>query len=146
MAGALLEHDLSRQNIKGISVSSCGTGASPEFKVPVIVSDLMAAEGIDLAGHEPKQVTRKLVSDADLILVMETHHLEHFSEHFPEAMGKVFLLKEYLGEEGSPEILDPIGQPDEMYIESARNLGSYIKKLATILHTRQRHLSSRRKK
>jgi len=116
-------------NVDWIEVKSCGTGAMPTYKIPVIVLHLLKAEGIDVSSHVPTPINSLLVNSSDLILVMENTHRQEILRRYPECDSKVFLLKEFAGEKEKPEIYDPIGQPEEVYIERAKEIKEYVKKV-----------------
>jgi len=82
MAEGLFKKMLADKGIKEIDVGSCGTGSLPTFRVPGIVLDLMKEEGVDLAGHKSRQITREIVDRSDLIFVMENLHKEYIQGRF----------------------------------------------------------------
>lgn len=116
-----------------LSVRSCGTAASSLYRVPKQVVQFIDNEGAGLAGHKSTQVTRELVSWADLILVMENFQREYITLCFPEARKKVFLFKEYVNAEGDKEIQDPMGRSDDMYEDTANAIKEYIEKLIPLI-------------
>jgi len=113
-----------------VIVKSCGTGASPVFKVPKIVLKILGDEGVDLSGHSSTPVNKLLVDVSDYVFVMETRHREELLKRYPDARKKIHLLREFA--EGmkleKPEVSDPIGQPDEVYIESAGTIKELVHK------------------
>ena len=133
MAEGILRKMLSEKNIPGVTVKSCGTDASPSFRVPPVVLKTMAACGIDMSRHRSTMITQELVDESGLILVMEEYHKKVVELKFPSSAGKTHLFKSYAGGEGSPEIPDPIGQSDEIYINTALELKKYSSKLAVKL-------------
>ncbi len=88
-----------------------GMGPTPE------TVEVMAGEGIDVAGHISQPVTPDLVRKADLILVMDRMHREVLIRRHPEAAPKTFLLQEFdaPGPVDDLDIPDPIGQPLGVY-------------------------------
>jgi protein-tyrosine phosphatase len=68
---------------------------------------VLTRRGIDLHKHRSRGVSRELLAQFDLILVMETGHKEAISIEFPEFKSKVFLLSEMVGEQYN--IQDPVG-------------------------------------
>lgn len=111
---------------------SCGTSASPTYRVPDIVVSLLKMEDIELF-HTPTQIDVQLVKEAYLILTMEKRHKEYIESTFHNSAGKTFLLKEFIGEEG--EIYDPIGLPEDEYIKRYNEIKEYIIKLIEKLKT-----------
>jgi protein-tyrosine phosphatase len=55
-----------------------------------------------------------MVSEADLILVMETGQARSMRDHYPHSRGKLFLLGQF-GQEVDYEIQDPYGGTPEMF-------------------------------
>lgn len=115
MAEALLKKLLKDNYMEGVEVWSKGLAGSSALKIPPIVIELMNEEGIDITKHVSQPLLDRDILSADLILVMEEYHKERILQFFPETKSKVFLLKEFAGEEQDLEILDPIGQENEVY-------------------------------
>jgi protein-tyrosine-phosphatase len=130
MAERLLLKALAAKGVSGCTVSSCGTDAMPFFRVPEVVRRLMREKDIDMSGHTPSRITGRIVAKADLILVMEVYHRHFIESLFPKTPGKVFLLKDYVGADGDPEIPDPIGKNEEDYIRTAGEIEEYVERLA----------------
>jgi len=122
MAEALLRKALADAIIHDVSVRSCGTAVSPLYRVPPPVIALMKAENIDMSGHIPAQITNKLIKWADIVLVMDDYHMQYLEAIAPGQRGKVFLFKQYVSAEGERQIRDPMGQPDNVYTETAAEL------------------------
>ncbi|MFN3966321.1 MAG: low molecular weight protein arginine phosphatase [Endomicrobiia bacterium] len=116
------------ENIDWIEVKSCGTAAMPTYKVPVVVLSLLKDEGIDVSSHIPTPINKFLVDGSDIILVMETVHKQEIMRRYPECDSRLFLLKEFVGEKENLDIFDPIGQPEEVYIERAEEIKENVKK------------------
>lgn len=89
-------------------VSSRGTAASPNFRVPEIVRILLAEEGIAVDDHKSSPVEASDVEDASVVFVMERHHKILVEALFGHSE-KIKLLG------GAGEIPDPVGQTDEVY-------------------------------
>lgn len=133
MAEGLLKKMFSEKGINIVSVSSCGTDASPLFYVPRIVLDIMARRGVDLSKHKSAAIDTDMVDNSDLIIVMDNYHRNNINSSFPNARGKVHLLKEFVKAEGVPEIADPIGMPDEIYKYTAKEIEICISKLLDVI-------------
>jgi protein-tyrosine-phosphatase len=110
-----------------VEVRSAGVGAFPG--APASEGALRAAEahGLDLSGHRSTLLTAELAEQADLILAMTPSHLMRIVEL--GAGDRAALLTSYAG--GSDEgtggsISDPIGGPDEEYLETFRTLDELI--------------------
>ncbi|OGS20809.1 MAG: hypothetical protein A3J83_07795 [Elusimicrobia bacterium RIFOXYA2_FULL_40_6] len=130
MAEGYLWKFIKQNNAKDMDVKSCGTGASPNFKVPKIVLKLLKDEGVDLSDHVSTPVNKLLVGVSDYIFVMEKRHKEELLRRYPEDKKRIHLLKEFAENMilEDPEVPDPIGQPDEVYIEAATVIEDLVKK------------------
>jgi len=89
---------------------------------------IMKGYGIDISSHKTKSLSKDLIDEADLILVMERKHRERVQELSPEAKNKTFLLKEFAPDKENLEIRDPIGLSDEVYKEVAEEIKSALQK------------------
>ena len=119
MAEALMRkrlYELGNDRAEVVSAGAAVFGSVPPTDETIAV---MREEGSDVSGFRTKQVTRDLVKNADLILVMEPAHRDEVLNLDPQASDKTFLLKEY----GNPSkampgrlgVHDPIGKPVEEY-------------------------------
>ncbi len=122
MAETFLRKLLNEKGRNEINVTSAGTlgivGMKALDEVFVI---MMKEEGVDVSHHRSAPLTEELISEADLILIMERHHRKSILNISPQADEKIFLLKEFSPsrERGaSIEIYDPIGKPLSVYYET----------------------------
>ena len=120
-----------REMLKGkkeIRIDSCGTIFS-SFSGPTPQAiKIMKEYGIDILSHKTKFLSKDLIDEADLILVMERKHRERVQELNPEAKNKTFLLKEFAPDKENLEIRDPIGLSDEVYREIAKEIKEALKR------------------
>jgi protein-tyrosine phosphatase len=108
MAEALLKEALAARGIDSVSVASAGTGAWEGAPVSEGAYLVGLEHGLDLSGHSARLLSRELVREADLVLVMSGHHLARVAELGGEH--KVHLLGSYAGREsGRSEVTDPFG-------------------------------------
>ena len=70
--------------------------------------------GFSFPKHQAQQLTRELINQYDLVLVMEQAHRHHIAQRYPEAQAKTMLLGQWL-EQGAKEIPDPYKKSDEVY-------------------------------
>lgn len=100
MAEALLKKILEDigKNTKGIKIKSAGTAAMENQPATPQAISVMREMGIDLSSHRATLLTPKLIDEADLILTMTLDHKRRILEMYPEAHGKVYLLKEFVEE------------------------------------------------
>jgi len=57
--------------------------------------DILEEKGFDGYGHKSRPLTEDMVAETDMILVMERQHREMLIENYPDAKGRVFLLKPF---------------------------------------------------
>ena len=98
----------------GIS-AAIGAPASPEGV------EILAAEGIDLSGHESQPLTDSIVRNADLMITMTRSHRHAIIAEWPEAAPRVKLLCKKGG-----DVADPIGGPIEAYRRCAEQIGAEL--------------------
>src|SRR5687767_1633838 len=89
MAEALLKRALPGCNVKSAGLGALtGRGADP------LSIQLMEEQGIDIKCHVAQQLSQALVSEAEVILVMDTEQKRHIESTYVGARGKVFRLGE----------------------------------------------------
>ncbi|QZY55507.1 low molecular weight protein arginine phosphatase [Crassaminicella profunda] len=115
------------EKTKGLKVISAGTAAMIGQSASKNAVVAMNEKGIDLSAHEATLVTKELIKEADLILTMTRNHQQQVLYIEPKAKEKTYTLKEYIGDEG--DILDPYGQPIEVYRKCAKEIEENLKVL-----------------
>ncbi len=137
MAEHLLNRLLSQAGVSGVSTSSAGVFAVEGMAATSETQRVLQAIGIDATEHRARTVTAPLVERADLVLVMEPFQREELLRRFPQAAGKVHLLKTYGQSESGPAhslvIPDPIGKPMEVYEVCFSMIEEGIERLAKSL-------------
>ena len=134
--------------IESWRIGSAGTWATPGQPVLQTVSDAARGFGIDLSGHRSERVSRPLLSEYDLILVMQASQKEALLSEFPELGERVFLFSDVVERRsydipdspGSGQGVQEIGAELDALIRRGLN---YICVLATYLHN-TRHRSELR--
>ena len=117
MAERILKKKLAENNCTNIEVSSAGVynieGVSGDPRAVKILTE----KGFDGYGHKSKLLTDEMVADADKIIVMENAHKKMIIDKYPEAEGKIFLLKSFSedDQESYKDIKDPYGLSDYFY-------------------------------
>lgn len=107
MAEALLINRLSGGKYANVNIASAGVGALVGHKADAAVKVLMNKRGIDVSMHRARQLNTELLSEYDLILVMEKGHINAVHNIAASSNGKVHLL----GKWSDFEISDPYMQP-----------------------------------
>jgi len=83
------------KGFKGITADSAGLLALPGNSATYLAQRVAAEYGVDLAEHEAISLSKDLVAESDLILVMEKSHKVALLAAFPEAAGKVLLIRHF---------------------------------------------------
>lgn len=86
-----------------IRVHSAGINARVNIPMESTAQEILSERGITNFVHRSQPLTKILIEDNDLILVMEHWHREEIVRKFPLARGKTFLLGHWEG----CEIADP---------------------------------------
>jgi protein-tyrosine phosphatase len=106
MAEAMLKHALPNR-----VVFSAGLGALIGKPADPFSVQLMQEQGIDISEHRAQQISAALVSQADLILVMDSEQKKYVETQYVGARGKVFRL----GEAAKADIPDPYREGIESF-------------------------------
>ena len=101
-------------------VSSAGVWAMDGSRASEGAAKAMQRRGIDLGYHRARVVSREMILDSDLILVMERNHKEALQAAFPQYADKIYMLTEMVGL--SHDIRDPIGGASMDYDDTADEL------------------------
>ena len=95
---------------------------------------VLQERGIDLNDHASRAVTGTMLSEFNLVLVMEDNHKEVLNLAFPEYTDRIYLLSEMVGE--FLDIVDPIGRSladfEETALEMERILTEGFKKISIL--------------
>ncbi len=117
-----------------VVVSSAGIAAPVGNSATQFAIAVGKEMGVDLTTHRARQLDKKMIEAADLILVMEQTHRQFILELAPGAVAKVRFLGGY--PEKPQEIADPIGRSIEFYRSVALLLKSGALRVAADLKNR----------
>ncbi|HAF48795.1 MAG TPA: hypothetical protein DCL08_06085 [Anaerolineaceae bacterium] len=124
-----------RGDDQDIHVSSAGTWASPEQSAMPKAVQLVQEYGLDLSYHKSRIVSEALLTQSDLILVMEMGHKEAICHEFLETADRVYLLTE-VGEDQPVNIPDPYGEaqanPEEVVKEIINLIDEGYEKIVSL--------------
>jgi protein-tyrosine-phosphatase len=150
LAEAIFKKALSEEKDSGTSVweiadasdwqvGSAGTRTMPGQPVLPEVLDVAKQLGMDLSAHQSAQVNASMLSEYDLILVMQESHKQALVSAFPEARDRIYLLSN-VAEYGTYDILDTFGSFTK-FVGTCAQLNDLIRRglrsicvLATALH------------
>ena len=116
MAEALLTRAL--RDIEKVTVESAGLGALVGHAADESALALMDEQGIDISAHRARQIHPDMVTNADLVLVMEAGHRRVIDDADPTARGKVYRL----GEWQEQDIADPYRKGRSAFIAALRDI------------------------
>lgn len=112
-----------------VDVSSAGVGALVGEPAHETAIKMMQVRGVDLNPHRARQADVSICRQADLVLVMESHHREALTDIDPAVRGKTFLL----GHWGKFEIPDPYRRSQSAWDEAValidRGVAEWVKRL-----------------
>uniref|UniRef100_A0A7C4XKI5 L-threonylcarbamoyladenylate synthase n=1 Tax=candidate division WOR-3 bacterium TaxID=2052148 RepID=A0A7C4XKI5_UNCW3 len=113
-----------------VIVKSAGTAAVDGLPASDNAKIVVQEFGGDISNHRTKYLTKELIDEADLILVMEYKHYETVLEYAPDAAIKTFLLKEYKRRTKYNEVSDPVGKDLSVYRDTALEMYPSLKFVA----------------
>lgn len=109
----------------GRHFSSAGFHAADGRPADPLMVDTAARHGIRLEDWRSRRLTSAQVAASDLILAMETTHLDRLLLEHPSARGKAFLLGA-LRSASSAEIADPYGAEPDTYLRVCQQVRSAV--------------------
>jgi protein-tyrosine-phosphatase len=125
MAEGLLQARLARDDARqDWQVASAGVWTVDGRPASAHAVEVMAQRGIDLSAHRSCNITREMMSQADLVLAMTRSHTEALGAAFPAHARKVYLLSEMTGQ--MHDVGDPYGGTRQEYAHTARELERLI--------------------
>ena len=104
---AVLRDRLIGRGLEEWTVGSAGTWAQWKRGASQHSVDLMREQGFDITGHQARIIQLEHMQQADLILCMESGHVEALKAEFPAYAYKVYYFSEMAGHPYS--IKDPYG-------------------------------------
>ncbi|MDO9528569.1 MAG: low molecular weight protein arginine phosphatase [Syntrophales bacterium] len=117
MAERILKKKLTENNCSNIEVSSAGVYSIEGVPGDPRAVKILTENGFNGYGHKSKLLTDEMVADADKIIVMENTHKKMIIDKYPDAEGKIFLLKSFSEDDHElyKDIKDPYGLSDYFY-------------------------------
>lgn len=123
-AERLLRQQLATNDVQ---VTSAGLGALVGRGIEPMARDLLVEHEVPAEGHHARQLDDELVAWADLILVMQSAHLQAVVQRWPYVRGRTFLLGKWLDNAGIP---DPYRQQrpafEHVYDLIARSVSAWL--------------------
>jgi len=131
LAEMLLRHEIDRQNLKDVFVSSAGVDAVPGYPPDSKMVEYLLNQNIAVAAHVSRQVCQEDIDGADRIFVMEKNQAAQISRRWPQAADKVKLLGSYVSAgSATDDIVDPYGRSPYHYRLAQSQISLAIGKIA----------------
>jgi protein-tyrosine phosphatase len=118
-----------------VLVDSSGTNAPEGAPASQYGVEVCAEHGIDISRHRSRLLTRSLLSDVDLVLVMEPYHQMEILSMAPDLADRVFIITEFVGG-GDEGVGDPIGAGRLAYEETFDRLEGLIRRAGSQIRDR----------
>lgn len=106
---------LLRTRVPERTVESAGLGALAGHEVEPTARELAEADGLDVADHRARQISRDMLQQADLVLVMSDGQRQAIGSSHPEALGKTMRFGHWLDDGRGRDIPDPYGKSREVF-------------------------------
>lgn len=117
-----------------IKIVSAGFHQEQNRPADPVMIEVAGEIGVDMQHWSSKLVTEDMVSESDIIFVMEHSHYKNIQDQFPSAAHKTFLLGK--NEKNSTlglEISDPYGKAREIYEQCVREVTSSIREIVNLI-------------
>jgi protein-tyrosine-phosphatase len=124
VVAALLRQRFAARQMNDWTVSSAGTWAENGHKAANYSAQVMAEQDIDLSDHRSEIINADSIAAADLILCMESGHVEALRAEFPQYANRIFLLSEMARKRFS--VADPYGRSLDAYKRMTREVTALI--------------------
>lgn len=110
VAAAMLQKENADIEVVSAGIAAGQGGVEPRFAA------MAQADGYDLSQHQARQVDRKLLAEADLVLVMSAKQRQLIARSWPEMLGKTLLFGMWRTDKPLSErdIPDPYQRSDEV--------------------------------
>lgn len=117
MAERVFRRKLKENNRNDIEVSSAALYDMGRASADPRSVELLNKKGFDGYGHKSRPLTEDMIAEADKVIAMEGAHQEVIIDKYPDAEGKVYLLKSFSENYNGldEDIKDPSGRSDYHY-------------------------------
>ena len=121
---ALLKERLYERGLSNWSVKSAGTWAQKQRGASQYSVEIMTERGLDITKHQAEMIEYVHMKNSDLVLCMESGHVDALKAEFPVYAKKIHLISEMVGRNYS--ISDPYGQSKDAYYRMVDDLDAII--------------------
>ena len=105
-------------------IASAGVWATTGIPATDNACAVMEERGLDINAHRSQPTSRDLISEHDLVLVMEDDHKVALQSDFPEFSDRIVLFINLVGVDGDFE--DPVGGSLDRYRGAAEELETVL--------------------
>ena len=138
MAEGLLKKRLFPEFIDRVEIKSAGTLGLIDLPPTPLAIQVCEEKGVDISSHLSQSLTKELLEQSDLVLVMADHHKEFIGSNYPEQIDKVHLLTEFdasnsQNKEKPTSIPDPIGMNLDFYRKVVNQIDAELTRILPTL-------------
>lgn len=127
LAEALAAREIGARGLPFVA-RSAGVSAVDDAPATRQALEVAGENGLDLGAHRARLLTRPMVLEAELVLVMEGRQREFLRVLAPEAADKVYRLQDYASRgTASGDVVDPFGNSLEVYRRTYAELQQWIR-------------------
>ncbi len=126
MAEMLIERELRKRQIDGISVYSCGLWAPEGAPASQGAVNVMLKRGLSLSWHRSRRMHASLVEKDTIFLAVTQEYKDYLIQHFPGI--RAYTLAEFAGV--GTDVEDPFGKSIQVYEQTAALLETMAKGVA----------------
>ncbi len=146
MAEGILKKMLKESKLDNFEVSSAGIATLDGVPASLFALEVSKARDVDLTRHRSRQLNKRMLRKAHLVLVMSREHLEYIGGMDKKTLKRAYLLKTFpqehsartgerlpiSNEDGSPGVLyirDPMGGSIDDYNQCFLEIETQIRRL-----------------
>ncbi len=113
-----------------VAVTSAGFYPEENRPTSPLSSEVARELGIDLSEHRSRTVTAEMLDQHDLIVAMDSSHLESLQKNWPDAVPRTILLSAFDDSEQDVDIPDPHGKSRETFHKTYARIVRCVDRLA----------------
>jgi protein-tyrosine phosphatase len=130
MAEYMLREKLRLISRADIRISSMGIHGLDNQPASELSREICLENTIDISAHRSRPLAGQELIDADLILTMDSLHLDFVKLFFPQVGEKVFMLGAWPNEGTKKDsVPDPIGRPRKAYIQVYQLINRHLDRI-----------------
>jgi protein-tyrosine phosphatase len=107
-------------------IQSAGFKAKNNDRSPPKAINVAKAFDVDLENHSPQQADEEIISDSDIVFIMDISNYMELKETYPQKLNNVYLLGLFDQSYSYPIIPDPFGGSEEDFLNTYSRISSII--------------------